>query len=152
VDDGVLTINLQQPKPTPMPQYTFGKPVERIGCDDSRWTWHGKWDREESSKSGSERLATEGGATATIEFEGTGAIVCGPFLPAGGTADIFLDGQLDRTIDVLDDDSRRKAMESIWHRLDLPPGKHTLKLVVGGKPYQGSKGSEVRVHSLIVYR
>ena len=25
-------------------------------------------------------------------------------------------------------------MESVWHRFDLPPGKHTLKLVVRGKP------------------
>ena len=60
--------------------------------------------------------------------------------------------KLDRTIDVLDDDGRRKVMESVWHRFDLPPGKHTMKLVVRGERCRQSKGSEVRVHSLIVYR
>ncbi|MEO6434954.1 MAG: ADP-ribosylglycohydrolase family protein [Tepidisphaeraceae bacterium] len=152
VDERVLTIKTQEPKSTAVPQYAIGKPAERVACEDPRWMWTGAWTREVTSKTGPERLATEQGATATIGFDGTGAIICGPYVPAGGTGDVFIDGKLDRTVDVLDDDGRRKVMEAVWHRFDLSPGKHTLKLVVRGKPFGNSKGSEIRVHSLIVYR
>jgi hypothetical protein len=151
-DGDVLTIKLQEPKPITVPTYTIGKPAERVSCDDARWKWTGDWKREVSAKVGAERAASSKGDEVTIEFSGTGAILCGPYVPDGGTADVFIDGKLDRTIDVLDDDGRRKVLESVWHRFDLPPGPHTLKLVVRGEPFGKSKGSAVRVHSLIVYR
>jgi ADP-ribosylglycohydrolase len=152
VDGERITIKLQEPKSTPVPQYAIGKPVERVYCDDARWRWTGDWKRDPAPRNGVERSAETKGAEASIEFEGTGALICGPYLVNGGTADVYVDRQLDRTVDVLVDDGRRKAMEDVWHRFDLPPGKHTLKLVVRGEPFRDSKGSEVRVHSLVVYR
>lgn len=152
LEAGVLTINAQDPKPTPAPHFEIGTPAERVDCYDARWTWTGDWTREVSAKVGPERFAATKDAAVEIEFEGTGAILCGPYLPNGGTADVYVDGKLDRNVDVLDDDGRRKVMESVWHRFDLPPGKHTLKMVVRGEPYGESKGTEVRVHSLVVFR
>lgn len=152
-DGHQLAIKAQAPKPTPVKAFTMGKPVERIGCDDAaRWTWEGDWKREVSAKVGAERAASGKGSAATIEFSGTGAIVCGPYSAEGGMADVYIDGKLDCTVDVADDDGRRKVMDSVWHRFDLPPGKHTLKLVVRGEPFGHSKGTEIRVHSLIIYR
>ena len=92
------------------------------------------------------------GATATIEFDGTGACICGPYVGAGGTADIYVDGTLDRTIDVWPDDTLRKNMEDLWHCFDLPTGRHNLRVVVRGERFRDSTGSEIRIHDLIVYR
>lgn len=147
-----LIITAQQPKPTATPQYQIGKPVERVSCDDPRWNWSGAWSRFESAKSGAEKIATEKGAEATIEFEGTGALICGPYVGAGGTADIYLDGKLDRTIDVWPDENRRSVMEALWHRFDLPSGKHTLRVVVRGERFRESSGTEIRIRDLVVYR
>ena len=36
--------------------------------------------------------------------------------------------------------------------ISLKPGKHTLKLVVKGEPYQGSKGSKIALSNLVVFR
>jgi hypothetical protein len=150
-DGDSLTIAIQSPKPVAAPQYKIGKPVERISCEDARWTWKGNW-TPASSRSGPEKVASEKDAEASIEFEGTGALICGPYVGAGGTADVYVDGKLDRTIDVWPDDSKRKAMEDVWHRFDLPAGKHTVRLVVRGERFGESSGSEIRIHSLIVYR
>jgi ADP-ribosylglycohydrolase len=149
--DGFL-IAVQQPRPTPAPQFQIGKPVERIACDDPRWTWTGPWKRDAAKRSGPEKVASEKGAEAQIEFEGTGACICGPYIGAGGTADVYVDGKLDRTVDVWPDDGIRKAMEDVWHRFDLPAGKHTIRLVVRGERFRESSGSEIRIHDLIVYR
>ena len=151
-DGDKLIIAVQSPKPTQAPQYQIGKPVERISCEDPRWKWSGEWKRVETNKSGVEKLATEKGAEATIDFEGTGALICGPYVAAGGTADVYLDGKLDRTIDVWTDENRRSAMEDVWHRFDLPAGKHTVRLVVRGEKFRDSTGAEIRIHDLIVYR
>ena len=147
----MLTIAIQPPTPRPAPQFVIGKPVERISCEDPRWSWKGNWTAG-SSRSGPEKLASEKDAEAAIDFEGTGALICGPYVGAGGTADVYLDGKLDRTIDVWPDDKKRKEMEDVWHRFDLPAGKHTVRLVVRGEKFRDSSGSEIRIHDLIVYR
>jgi ADP-ribosylglycohydrolase len=151
-DGDKLIIAIQAPTPRKAPHYEIGKPGERIGCDDPRWTWTGEWKRIDTNKSGMEKLATAKGAEAKIEFEGTGALICGPYLGAGGTADVYIDGKLDRTIDVWTDENRRSAMENVWHRFDLPAGKHTVRLVVRGEKFRESTGAEIRIRDLIVYR
>ena len=43
-------------------------------------------------------------------------------------------------------------MENLWHRFDLPAGKHTVRLVVRGEKFRESTGAEIRIHDLIIYR
>jgi hypothetical protein len=92
------------------------------------------------------------GAEGAIEFDGTGVIIVGPYLPNGGKADMWLDGKLHSTVDVFPDESSRKGGESVWHAFGLKNGKHTVRLVVRGESYPGSKGSEVGVDDLVVFR
>ena len=79
----------------------YGSPVERIAATDPRWSFKGNWRADEKSAT---RLASEKGAEASISFDGTGAIVIGPYLMDGGMIDVYLDGKLDRTLDVFSDE------------------------------------------------
>jgi hypothetical protein len=148
VEGGKLIVKTQAPKAPKLQIWDdFGSPVERIAASDSRWAWKGNW-REEKPV----RLASAKGAEASVSFEGTGAIVAGPYLPNGGKADVYLDGKLDRTVDVCPDEDVRKGGEAVWHAFGLKPGKHMVRLVVRGEPYGDSKGSEIGIEDLVVFR
>lgn len=98
------------------------------------------------------RIASQKGAEASVEFEGTGAILRGPYLPDGGMADVFLDGKLHKTVDVVSDERDRRIAESLWHAFKLAPGKHSLRVVVRGEPGPGAKATDVAIERLIVFR
>jgi ADP-ribosylglycohydrolase len=143
-----LTIAAQQAKPARLDIWDdYGSPVERINIEDPRWKWKGDWKIDKGVKSSDVK-----GSEASIDFEGTGAILVGPYLPTGGKATVYLDGKLDRTVDVYPDESARKNGESVWHAFRLKPGKHTLRLAVLGEPYAASRGSEIGIQTLVAFR
>ncbi len=145
-----LIILAQMPQAAKLREFKVEKPIERISCADPRWVWTGAWTDFSSAKTGLEKLGSEKGCEAKIRFNGTGAIIVGPYVGAGGKADVYLDGKLDQTVDVWPDDSRRVVMECVWHKYGLPPGEHEVRLVVKGERMGESTGTEVRVHSLVV--
>ena len=156
VDGDSVRIQPQSPKPEKQAVWNdYGSPIERISVKDPRWTFSGSWARPAPPgpyKDSGLRTSSAKGAEATIAFEGTGAILVGTYLPDGGRADVYLDGKLDRTVDVYPDEDNLKFNEDVWHGFGLKDGKHTLRLVVRGEPYPGSKGSEIDLSSLIVFR
>ena len=134
----------------------YGSPVERIPASDARWNWQGAWeehlitDRRGTDWRG--MIASKHGAEATITFEGTGAIVTGPYLPTGGSAQVYLDGELHKQVDVYPDEDNRKYGDSVWHAFGLENASHTVRVVVLGEPYGGSQGSDVVLENLVVFR
>jgi ADP-ribosylglycohydrolase len=133
----------------------YGSPAERIASGDPRWQWKGTWRTNGSQRRGAEiqtRTASVKGDEATVSFEGTGAIVTGPYLSNGGKAEVYLDGKLHGTVDVYSDEEASKGEESVWHAFGLKNGKHTVRLVVLGTPYPGSKGSDVGIDDVVVFR
>ena len=50
-----------------------------------------------------------------------------------------------------DGDMNPKRRDSLRHRFGLPPGEHTVKVVVLGEPMFDSPGSDVSIESLIVF-
>lgn len=132
----------------------YGSPVERIPVTDQRWTWQGAWEDRTSNwrPEHTVRTSSSQGAEATIEFEGTGTIISGFYLSTGGKADIYLDGQLDRTVDVYPDEAWRKGWETVWHNYWLEDARHTLRVVVRGEPYPGSAGSGIALTHLVLFR
>jgi hypothetical protein len=40
----------------------------------------------------------------------------------------------------------------VWHAFGLKNAKHTVRLVVRGEPYPGSKGADIGIADLIVFR
>jgi ADP-ribosylglycohydrolase len=145
-----LTVKMQAPKAPKLELWDdYGSPVERIAYTDTRWKFSGPWQDDAKEKS---RWSDQKGAETTIQFEGTGAILVGPYLPEGGQADVYLDGKFSRTVDVYPDESNRKGGESVWHQFRLKPGKHTLRLVVKGEKYGASLGARVAVNDLVLFR
>ncbi|HUU13892.1 MAG TPA: ADP-ribosylglycohydrolase family protein [Terriglobia bacterium] len=149
IGESTLGIPVQQPETMPLEQFAPGTVVERIAPDDSRWTWKGAW--EKTGERRQVRRAKAASAEAGVSFEGTGAMVVVTLRPDGGLADVYLDGELMATADAYNDDGDRGG-EGFWGKFDLPPGPHTLRLVVKGEPYPGSKGAWVYLEDLVVFR
>ncbi|MCC6264597.1 MAG: ADP-ribosylglycohydrolase family protein [Bryobacterales bacterium] len=155
VDGSTLVVKTEQPKAMDIPLWNdYGKPVERVSVFDKRWSFKGPWSDVVASED-KRKSADKAGAEASIEFEGTGVILVGTYLQSvrAGTAEVYVDGKLAATVDVSSDEEKdAKGHESIYHDFNLAPGKHTLKLVVLGKPYGDSKGSEVYLNDIVVFR
>lgn len=156
-DGDVLIVKTEQPKPMEIPLWNdYGKPTERISVTDPRWTFSGAWTNVPSGQKEVKRKRSDkNNAEASIEFEGTGVILVGPYLKSveAGTAEIYIDGKLASTVDVSSDEPNdAKGEESVYHDFDLPAGKHTLKLVVLGKPYGDAKAAFVEIADLVVFQ
>ena len=50
----------------------------------------------------------------------------------GGVADVYLDGELHRTVDVYSDGVGCRNSEAVWHAFGLADEEHTLRVVVRG--------------------
>jgi hypothetical protein len=155
VQGNSLIVKMQQAKPPKLDLWNdYGSPVERISVQDSRWSWTGDWKIPNEKWAGGtqSRVSANKGSEATVAFEGTGAIVTGFYLPDGGKADVYLDGALDRTVDVYPDENSVKSGEDVWHAFGLKNRRHTIRLVVRGEPYEDSAGSKIALADLVVFR
>jgi hypothetical protein len=155
-DGEKISVKLQTPKAPKLEIWDdYGSPAERIGTRDPRWAFKGNWSANPMKSREAEivlRKTDEKGAEATVTFEGTGAIISGQYMPAGGKANVYLDGKLHQSIDSYSDESATKSNEAVWHVFGLRNGKHTVRLVVLGEPFAESKGSDVSIEDLIVFR
>lgn len=157
VDGDRLIVKIQQPKPTVLEIWDdYGSPVERISVSDERWNWKGHWENQTISDHRENqwisRRTSQKGSEASIKFEGTGAILVGTLLPSGGKAEIYLNEQLNKTVDVFPDEDNSKYREAVWHAFGLENRVHTIRLVVLGEPYGDSKGSDIALQNLVVFR
>jgi hypothetical protein len=137
----------------PLEQWEYGKALRRVGCDESGWSLKGEW--EPVRRGGRARGSNTAGAEAVFAFEGTGVEIVGMYVPDGGFADVYLDGELKRTTDCFLDyawnENDRRDEEDVWHAFDLPRGKHTVRIVVRGEPFKGSSGSWVILTEAVVF-
>ena len=148
VEDRTVFVNTQSPAAPKLEVWNdYGCPVERISHNDARWQYTGAW--REMKK---DHFASVRDAAATVRFSGTGAIIVGTYLTSGGKADVYLDGKLDRTVDVYPDEPHNKGGEAVWHVFGLKPGEHAVRLVVKGEPYPGSSGADISIEELVVFR
>jgi hypothetical protein len=156
VQGETLMVQTQTPKAPKLEVWdNYGSPGERVTTTDPRWTFQGNWSSTPADRRDAKlatRRSNEKGAEATVTFEGTGAILVGQYLPTGGKADVYLDGKLHQTVDVYPDENASKGGESVWHAFGLKSGKHTVRVVVRGEPYADSRGSDIAIEDLIVFR
>lgn len=133
VDGDRLVIAVQDAIPAALDIWDdYGSPVERIAVTDSRWSWKGEWVESTTRRRSAYTVKTSSqeGAEALIEFEGTGAIITASFVPTGGQADVYLDGEFSRTVDTYPDEDSFKRSDALWRDYYLEDGKHTLRVVV----------------------
>ena len=149
-----MVLPKQEPATLPFLAGPADYPVERISVADSRWRWSGHWETSfhvSKYTPVQTKTASHSGAEASITFFGTGAIISGPLLSGGGKADVYLNGKFDRSLDVCSDENRDRLGEAVWRRLGLPPGEHTVRLVVRGEPHPPCRDSRVAIDDLIVF-
>jgi len=151
-----LLVKRQEPRAAVLEIWDdYGSPVERVGVDDERWGWEGEWKRQIQQTRAGEVAGLQcdqSGCEGRISFTGTGAILVGGYFANGGLAEIYLDGNLHKNVDVNSDEDHDKGYEAVWHAFQLQPGEHDLRVVVKGEPYRDSSGSLVEVLDLIVFQ
>ncbi|MCU0226537.1 MAG: ADP-ribosylglycohydrolase family protein [Bryobacterales bacterium] len=151
----VLQVRLQAPTALDIPLWNdYGKPVERIGVSEKRWTFQGQWISDERDGAIIRKSTETANAEAAISFEGTGVIVVGPYLPEteAGMADVYLDDRPPVRIDVSSDEDQGKDHESLFHDFNLTPGTHRIRVVVLGQPYRDATKARVSLRDLVVFR
>lgn len=139
-----LVVPLQEPMAPPLEQWTPGVPVARLTASDPAWSFKGDW-----ADDGKGKEASATGASAELAFTGTGIAIVGRGIPAGGRADVLLDGVKAGEIDafVAKDTNDNDA----WHRLGLAAGAHTVRIVLRADADRRSTGTKVRLERAVVY-
>jgi hypothetical protein len=150
-----ITVKIQTPQPAKISTWNdYGSPKEQLFFDDERWQWQGEWEAVTKKYWRSDHtsyFSHDEGAEGRITFSGTGVAITGTFLPTGGQADVYLDGELSRTIDVYPDEPSAKTNETLWHEFGLEDKQHEVRIVVRGEPYEHSNGTDISVTSLLVF-
>jgi hypothetical protein len=138
------------------PDVVFDKKVSVF--DNNGWIFKGKWKSFEDPSVSDKQLRkqiifTENtGDEVEIPFSGTGISIEGNWYKDGGKADIYVDGNLHRSIDTYYNFANQQHTASIWHVLNLKPGDHKVRLVVKGEKRAESEGKRVYITSAIIFK
>ena len=97
-------------------------------------------------------FAEKPGDEMAIDFSGTGISIEGNWYKDGGKADIYVDGNLHRTIDTYYNFANQQHTASIWHVLNLQPGNHKVRIVVKGEKRPESEGTKVYITSAVIFK
>jgi len=90
------------------------------------------------------------GAEAVLTFTGTAVSVIGGVTPAGGRADVFLDGKPAQMIDAYA--AARTHDNALWHTYGLAQGRHTIRIVAREDADPRSAGTDISLVEAVVYR
>jgi hypothetical protein len=126
--------------------------------EKNNWKFTGEWQVYKILSGGNSQsveqsmFAEKAGNELVFDFSGTGISLEGNWYRDGGKADIYVDGNLHRTIDTYYDFANQQHTESIWHVLNLKPGDHSVRAVVKGEKRPESKGSRVYITSATIFK
>ena len=162
VSEDKIRIKSQPPSPPPFevsfPDVLFDRKVSVF--EDSGWNFMGNWKTYEvrSRRQGpgefqKQSMYAEGqGDELIIPFSGTGISLTGNWYKDGGKADVYIDDDLNRTIDTYYYFAGQQHTESIWHILNLKPGEHKVRIVVKGEKRPESAGTRVYITSATIFK
>ncbi len=138
------------------PDVVFDKTVSIF--DEKLWSFKGSWKpleiiSEKDKKVTRQSMYSEkAGDELEIKFSGTGISIEGNWYKDGGKAEIYVDGNLHRTVDTYYYFANQQHTTSMWHVLDLQPGNHSVKLVVKGEKRPESEGTRVYITSATIFK
>ncbi len=158
VTDKKITIKAQLPVAplleVAFPDVVFDKKIAVF--DKEAWSFKGTWKPLEitrNKKTTSQSMYGEkAGDEIELKFSGTGISITGNWYKDGGKADVYVDGNLHRSIDTYYYFARQQHTESIWHIINLEPGDHTVKLVVKGEKRPESEGTRVYITGATIFK
>ena len=157
-----LKIKVQQPQPFALevafPKLVFDKRVKVFAADG--WEMKGQWGNysyidgwSKKEVKDQSKFSGTAGDEISFTFEGTGASIEGNWMKDGGIADVFVDGQLKRTIDCYFNFAKQEHQNmNIYHITNLPEGKHTIRLVVKGEKRPESAGTNVYITEAAIFK
>lgn len=111
-----------------------------IDDDDPQLTYSGSWGTFPNSGTwgGTDAVGLAAGASVTIPFTGSRAVVIAVKDKNLGMMDVYLDGELMQTVDLYA--SGKTAGQAVYDTGDLTPGEHTLRIVTTGEQAEQSTG------------
>ncbi len=127
--------------------------------DKGLWTLTGNWTTYQRIGWPGEKLidqaqyADKAGDAAEISFTGTGISIVGNWVKDGGKADVYLDGNLVRTIDTyFFYNNQEHENVTLWHVTGLVNKDHKVKLVLKGEGNPGATGTRLYITKALVYK
>jgi hypothetical protein len=160
INDKKIMIKTQMPVATDaeesFPDVVFDKTVSVF--ENTGWSYKGNWKPFELTSEGDNKpvrqsmYAEKPGDELDFDFNGTGISVEGNWFKDGGKADIFVDGNLHRSIDTYYNFANQQHTVSIWHVLNLQPADHKVRIVVKGEKRPESAGTRVYVTSATIFK
>ena len=138
------------------PNVVFEKKATVLDKNEG-WSFKGNWQTLEVSGSNNQdtkqsMFSGKSGDEVDIEFTGTGISIEGNWYKDGGKADVYVDGQYNRTIDTYYDYANQQHTTSIWHVMNLRKGMHRVRIVVKGEKRPESAGTNVYIASAYIFK
>lgn len=152
--DDALLVPAQAPDPPALERFDMGTPTARIEASDARWTWRGAWESStgaiDAGRPWHGRRANRAGAETELSFCGSAIAVLGPLGPAGGRADVYLDGE--KRARPLDAYAPPRTWDhDLWHAFGLVTGPHTLRIVLRGDADRPSSGTDLVIFGAVSF-
>jgi len=152
--DTVLQIKIQVPEPFALevafPKLVFDRSVSVF--EKGGWDFKGNWEIYKP-KNDQAMFSNTAGDEATFSFEGTGVSIVGNWFKDCGKADIFVDGELKRTIDgYFNFSNQTHTNMNLYHITNLPQGKHTVKIVIKGEKRPEATDANLYLSKAIVFK
>ena len=159
VSDDAVTIKIQKPQPPAELEVSFPnlKPLYRSATTDDAWTWKGSWETVKVPDFFTQtemelKMAKKEDADATFKFNGTGVMIAGHWHKDHGMADVYLDGELVRTIDTYYWVANwGNPMAFLYHNTTLPEGEHEVRIDVKGAKNPKSEDTKITITGAVVY-
>jgi hypothetical protein len=158
VNEKKIMIKIQEPvapqAEDAFPDIVFDKKLSIF--DEGAWKFKGNWKTHEITRNKNttkqSMFAEKTGDELELKFSGTGISLTGNWYKDGGKADVYVDGNLHRSIDTYYFFANQQHTESIWHVLNLQPGEHTVKLVVKGEKRPESEATRVYITGATIFK
>lgn len=125
-------------------------------ANPEKWNFSGQWQDfvYGDGDMAPYKMATAAGDSFEVPFYGSGVAVLGSWNTDAGRADVYVDGELERTIDtyyVTEAGKYEGNRAYLFYVTGLPAGDHTLRLVNSAERNPRSSGNRIYVERILIY-
>ena len=154
VTDKELKIKVQAPQPFALeesfPKLVFDRSASVF--EKGGWDFKGNWETYKP-KNTQAMFSSKAGDEAIFTFEGTGVSIVGNWFKDCGKADVFVDGELKRTIDGYFGFANQTHTDmNLYHITNLPQGKHVVRVVVKGEKRAEATAANLYLSKAVVFK
>ncbi len=154
ITDKELKIKVQPPQPFALevafPKLVFDRSASVF--EKGGWDFKGSWTAC-PAQNAQAMFSANAGDEAIFSFEGTGVSIVGNWFKDCGKADIFVDGELKRTIDGYFGFANQTHTDmNLYHITNLPQGKHIVRVVVKGEKRPEALAAKIYLSKAVVFK